>query len=130
MAIVKDILESKGADVIVASSDTTVHEAAVMMSETNVGSIAIVDNHKLNGIFTERDIMRRVVVPELVPSDTPLSAVMTTSVKTITMDTTVVECYQIMTDMHIRHLMVQEGEALIGLVSLRDVLKFQIKEKL
>ena len=122
MLTVRDILLVKGPDVMVATSTTTVLEAAKQMAEASVGSVIIEDSGGADGIFTERDLLRRVVVAGRDPTTTPLSKVMSSPVATCSMSTTVLDAQKIMFEKHIRHLVVEEDGGLVGLIGVRDVL--------
>jgi IMP dehydrogenase len=128
MSTVEDILMAKGPDVIVASQATTVHEAVRLMCEANVGSVVVKDGHEVEGIFTERDLLRRVVNTLKDPITTTLGAVMTTPVKSVELHADVRECFRMMKELHIRHLAVMEQDALVGMIGLRDVLAAELEE--
>lgn len=128
MLTVEDILLVKGPDVMVATSATTVLEAARQMAETGVGSVVIEDHDGVDGIFTERDLLRRVVVAGKDPAVTPLLEVMSSPVATCSLSTTVRDALAGMFEKHIRHLVVQEDSGLVGLIGVRDVLAALLKE--
>jgi signal-transduction protein with cAMP-binding, CBS, and nucleotidyltransferase domain len=128
MATVEDILMTKGPDVIVAGPKTTAREAVRMMCEANVGSVVIKIDDQVEGIFTERDLLRRVVAPGKSPDETELQELMTSPVRSVDLNTDVRECGQIFTNDHIRHLAVMEQGALLGMISLRDVLAIELRE--
>lgn len=128
MATVEDILMTKGPDIIVASPLTTVHEAALMMCEANVGAVVIMNQNEVCGIFTERDLLRRVVVPGRDPYHTELHEVMTSPVRGVAMNTNVRQCGEIFTREQFRHLAVMENDILVGMISLRDVLACELAE--
>ncbi len=128
MLTVEDILLVKGPDVMVATSTTTVLEAAGQMAEAGVGSVVIEDSAGAHGIFTERDLLRRVVVAGRDPAVTPLSEVMSSPVATCNLSTTVRDALGVMFEKHIRHLVVQEGGGLFGLIGIRDVLAALLRE--
>lgn len=128
MATVEDILMLKGPDVIVTAPSTTVHEAVKMMCEANVGSVVIKEHQDVEGIFTERDLLRRVVAPGKDPRTTPLSDVMTFPVRSVSLSTSVRECSDLLEREHIRHLAIVEEGALVGMISLRDVLSMELRE--
>jgi len=128
MATAEDILMSKGPDVIVATPSTTVHEAVVMMCEANVGAIVIKNQDEVCGIFTERDLLRRVVVPGRAPERTELHEVMTAPVRCVSLNTDIRECAEIFTREHVRHVAIIENTALLGMISLRDVLAWELAE--
>ena len=119
----------KGPDVIVASSDTTVREAVKMMSQANVGSVIVKDGPDVNGIFTERDVLHRVVSIGKDPEQTPLSEVMSSPVKSCSLDDNVQDVAGLLTEKHIRHLAVIEQGSLIGLVGLRDIMAAEIRHR-
>ncbi len=128
MATVEDILMSKGPDVIVATPLTTVHEAVVLMCEANVGAIVIKSQDEVCGIFTERDLLRRVVVPGRAPERTELHEVMSSPVRSVSLNTNIRECGVIFTRENLRHLAIIENNALLGMISLRDVLAWELAE--
>lgn len=128
MATVEDILMSKGPDVIVTTPLTTVHEAVVMMCEAGVGAVVITDQNRVCGIFTERDLLRRVVAPRRDPNRTELHEVMTSPVRSVSLHTDVRQCGDLFTQQHLRHLAVMESDTLLGMISLRDVLAIELAE--
>ena len=122
MTTVEDILLIKGPDVIVATSTSTVLEAAKLMAEDNVGSVIIRDGDAATGIFTERDLLRRVVAAGEDPSATALEDVMSSPVSASRLGEDIRECAKLFTEMHIRHLAVIEDDGvLVGLIGLTDV---------
>ena len=129
MSTVEDILMVRGPDVIVASSDTTAREATRLMSQANVGSVIIQDNDEVKGIFTERDLLQRVVSADKDPAATPLSEVMSSPVRSCQLADDVDEVAKLLTGEHIRHLAILEQGALIGLVGLRDILAAELRDK-
>ncbi len=128
MLTVEDILLAKGPDVMVATSTTTVLEATRQMAEAGVGSVVIEDNAGADGIFTERDLLKRVVVAGRDPAATLLSEVMSSPVATCSLSTTVRDALNRMFEKHFRHLVVQEDGGLIGLIGVRDVLAALLRE--
>ena len=121
MITVEDILMGKGPDTIVATSTTTVLEAATLMAEDNIGSVIIRDGNEVKGIFTERDLLRRVVAARKDPSVIVLAEVMSSPVNACRLDDDVRECAKLLAETNTRHLAVIEDGALVGLISLRDV---------
>ena len=102
-------------------ADRTVLEAARFMMEHNVGALPVLRNGELAGIFSERDIMNRVVAVGRQPAHTAVSEVMTANPRSVNLDETIEECLFIMEEFGFRHLPIVEGKQLKGLVSLRDV---------
>lgn len=129
MSTVEDILMVKGPNVIVATADTTAREAARLMSQANVGSVIIKEGDQAAGIFTERDLLQRVVSAEKDPGETALSEVMSSPVKSCRLGDDIEEVAKLLTGEHIRHLAILEQGALIGLIGVRDVLAAEIKDK-
>lgn len=114
--------------VYVAPSDT-VRTVARRMAEKNIGAAPVLDDGRLVGIFTERDLMMRVVARDQNPDKTPVEAVMTKQVVTADPDETIDECIQKMQSIHCRHLPVVDQGKLLGILSLRDVLQVEFVEK-
>ena len=129
MATVRDILNRKGAAVIAVPPATTVLDAAQLMNDRGIGAVLVTDGTTLAGIFTERDVMRRVVATRRDPATTPVSQVMTASLVTTTANATVEECASLMTARRIRHLPVLDGDALAGVVTIGDLMAFQVDEQ-
>jgi CBS domain-containing protein len=129
MAAVRDLLARKSGDIVTVSGDTTVLDASILMVERGIGGVMVTESGHLAGIFTERDVLRRVVAVQRDPASTLVQDVMTTPVLTVTADTPLEECRAVMTDRRIRHLPVLGQTGLIGLVSAGDVLAFEVAER-
>ena len=121
MITVEDILMGKGPDIIVATSTNTVLEAVKLMAEDNIGSVIIRDDDEIKGIFTERDLLSRVVAAGKDPSRTLLAEVMSSPVNACHLEDDVRKCARVLSETNTRHLAVVEEGALVGLISLRDV---------
>ncbi len=131
MATVAKILEEKGGGVIRIGGDATVLEAVQAMVEANVGALLVTgsDVNDVEGIFTERDYLRRVAVQGLGERDTPVRAVMTTPVVVITPETEVEEAMALMTDRRIRHVPVVSEDTLVGMISIGDLVRLQSEQQ-
>lgn len=130
MVTVKDILAQKGAGVVVANPDTTVLDASELMNERGTGSVLVLEDGKLIGIFTERDLMRRVVAVRRDPATTPLREVMTTALVTCTPDASLADCGALMSERRIRHLPVLDGNGSVtGVITTGDLLAQELREK-
>ena len=119
----------KDQDTYRADVNQTVLELAQAMVERNIGAVPVLDNTELVGIFSERDLMRRVVVASLDPKTTPVHKVMTTDPLTVSPHESVETCMMLMRRHGFRHLPICEGRILKGVVSLRDIMLHDISEK-
>jgi len=110
-------------------ADKTVLEGARFMMEHNIGALPVLRNGDLVGIFSERDIMNRVVAVGRMPGTTAISEVMTVNPKTVNADETVENCLFLMREFGFRHVLIADGRQLKGLVSLRDILLRYLSQK-
>ncbi len=115
------LLEQKGSAVHTVPMTVTVAEAVREMNYHKVGSVLVMNGPRLVGIFTERDVLRRVVGAELDPLTTPVTKVMSGDVLSIGPETTVQQVMDVFTERRCRHLPVMNGERLLGLISIGDV---------
>jgi len=121
---------NKNRQIWTISKDQSVRQALVLMSEKNIGAIIIVDNNDFPiGIFSERDYARKIILKGKSSKDTLLDEVMTKELITVTKDYKVDQCMEIMNEKRIRHLPVLENKKIVGIISIRDVLKIMIKEQ-
>jgi CBS domain-containing protein len=129
MATVGDLLATKGHGVVAVQPSDTVLQAANLLNDLNIGGVVVLEGDRLAGIFTERDVLRRVVAQELDPAITPVAEVMTTPVVTCEPDLSLDDCAALMTGRTVRHLPVQVGTGLVGLLSIRDLLAYKVNEQ-
>jgi CBS domain-containing protein len=115
--------------VLSVKADDSVLEAARFMSDHKIGAVPVLRDGELVGIFSERDLMTRVVAGARSPGQTRVAEVMTSNPRTVAPDETVDRCLFIMRELGFRHLPVVEGKKLLGIVSLRDVLLRNISGK-
>ena len=131
MTIVEDFLNlNKNRKIWTISKDKNVRQALILMSENNIGAIIIVDNNDFPiGIFSERDYARKIVLKGKSSKDTLLDEVMTKELITVTKNYKIDQCMKIMNEKGIRHLPVLENKKIVGIISIRDVLKIMMKEQ-
>jgi CBS domain-containing protein len=129
MRTVKQLLESKGHDVWSVSPNTSVLEAIKKMADKQVGALLVLDQDKPVGIVSERDYARKVILQGRSSQETLVKEIMTTRVVCARPDLNVEECMAIMTDKHIRHLPVMEGDQVLGMISIGDLVKAIIAEQ-
>ena len=129
MGTVRNILQIKGHAVHTVSPETSVYEALEDLENNNMGSLVVVENGKLIGIFTERDYARKVILKGRSSKDTHVRDIMTERPIFVTPDATIEECMQLMSSKNFRHLPVLENDQLVGVISISDLVKFIIREK-
>jgi CBS domain-containing protein len=132
MGKVRNILEAKGDNsgkVFSVEPNTIVYQAIEVMAQKNIGGLLITENGKLVGIFTERDYARKLILKGKSSKDTTIGELMTKNPFTVTRDSSIEECMQLMSNRRIRHLPVVEGDELIGVISIGDVVRFIIEEQ-
>ncbi len=123
------ILEKKGRQVFSVIAATSVFDALQVMMEKNISALLIMENEKLLGIFTERDYARKLILQGKSSKETKISEIMTPNLLTLTGNSTIDQCMEIMTDKKIRHLPVLENNYVIGMISIGDVVKFIIEDQ-
>lgn len=129
MRLVNQILQSKGNDVWTISPQATVFDALKLMAEHDIGALLVVENDEVVGIFSERDYARKLILQGKSSMNTRVDEIMTREVLCVSPELSVGKCMALMTDKHIRHLPVLEGDRLVGVVSIGDVVKAIITEQ-
>jgi CBS domain-containing protein len=129
MGKVKDILRVKGNNIYSVQPSIMVYQAIQLMCEKNIGGLLIVEDGHLEGIFTERDYARKLILKGKSSKNTPISELMTKSPITVSPDNSIEDCMNLMTGKFIRHLPVVEHGQLVGLISIGDVVKHIIEEQ-
>ena len=128
MATVQGILAAKGRQVFTIAADESVLSAAHCMNDRGVGGLVVVDGEHVAGIFTERDILRRVVAVGRDPAKTQVREVMTSPVAFCRRETTLAECRYVMTERRIRHLPVVDEHGVCGIVTIGDLMAHEATE--
>ncbi|MEE9216747.1 MAG: CBS domain-containing protein [Anaerolineales bacterium] len=129
MISIRQLLEQKGSEVWLTSPDASVFEALQLLAEKNIGALLVLRDGELVGVVSERDYARKVVLHGKTSMKTPVKEIMTEEVVTVGSEKTVEEAMAIMADKHIRHLPVLEGEKIVGVVSIGDLVKAIIAEQ-
>ena len=129
MITVKAFLDERGHQVHTMRAEDTVIEAARVMTEQGIGCVVVMKGDEIMGIFTERDMVREVVLKKRAPENTPLADVMTSPVATCQVDDTLRDCALMMKEKQIRRLPVADEGRLVGIVTARDVFMSQLQNK-
>jgi CBS domain-containing protein len=129
MPTAHDILRFKGRAVHSVRPTDSVLAALGVMADYDIGAVLVLDGGKLAGILTERDYARKVALAGRSSKDSPVSAIMTSSVVTVTPTHTVDECMTLMTERRVRHLPVIDGGRVAGVISIGDLVKATIDEQ-
>lgn len=129
MRSVDEILKTKGGEIYSIGPDEPVLAALRKMAEKRCGALAVMTDTRLVGIFSERDYARKVVLLGRSSADTPVSLIMSSKVTTVARDATINECMELMTQHHFRHLPVVDGERVLGMLSIGDLVKAVIDDQ-
>jgi CBS domain-containing protein len=125
---VRDLLQRKTAAPKFVREDNSVFEVVQQLLEHNISAVLVVDGTVLVGIVTERDVVRNVVLEGRTAKDTAVREIMTRNVLFVRPDQTIEECMALMTDKRIRHLPVMDGQRLIGILSIRDLVGAMVSQ--
>jgi CBS domain-containing protein len=118
-----------GQKIVLVAQELSVREAVRRMADRRIGAVPVADGERVAGIFTERDVMARVVAPGLDPDRTTVADVMTRELVVADPSDTCEDCLRLMKQASVRHLLVLSEGRLAGIVSLRDLLRFDADEK-
>jgi CBS domain-containing protein len=129
MIKMKDILASKGHDIWSIGPNKTVFEALELMAEKEIGALLVMDGERVNGLFSERDYARKMILKGLSSKETNVSDVMTSRVICSSLDHTADECMALMTEKRVRHLPIVENDKVVGLISIGDIVKAVISDQ-
>ena len=120
------LLHHKGSTVWTISANATVFEAIELLAEKNIGALPVMEGDRLIGIFSERDYTRKVALEGKSSRTTPVRDIITTAVVGVTSHNTIEDAMRLMTEKRIRHLPVIEGDKMVGLVSIGDMVNWII----
>jgi CBS domain-containing protein len=123
MVTVKELLKYKGSDVFAVSPDRKTLDALKLLAEKNIGALMVVQNKKLAGIVSERDIVRKIAEQGQDIINQPVEQIMTELLYVVSPNQSIEECMSLMTEHHIRHLPVIDNEQIMGVISIGDVVK-------
>ena len=123
---VSSILSSKGSQIWSVKPDTTVFEAITTMAERNVGALLVMDADKLLGVVSERDYTRKVALKGRSSRDTTVREILSAHVVSATPKQTIEDCMRLMTENRVRHLPIVEGDTVVGIVSIGDLVNWTI----
>lgn len=129
MTVISDIIDRKGNMVLSVDQNDSVFDAISLMAEVNVGAVLVKTGSSISGIFTERDYLQKIALNSRSSKDTPVSQVMSSPVISASPSDSVQQCMETMTSCRCRHLPVVDGEELLGIVSIGDLVKKMLEEK-
>lgn len=129
MKTIRQVIDARTGPVLSIAPDVKVYDALVVMAEKHIGALLVLDGEKLVGIFSERDYARGVVLKGKASKETDVSEIMTPGhcLITVTPKQTVEECLSLVSAKRIRHLPVMEGDRVVGIVSIGDLVKETIE---
>lgn len=130
MTTVAQVIQDKiGREIYTISPSATVLEAITLMANKGIGAVVVTQDTKVVGILSERDYTRKIALMQRTSDHTTVAEIMTSRVISVTRGHTVEECLNLMTEGHLRHLPVIEGETLVGFVSIGDLVKATMEDQ-
>ncbi len=129
MTTIRQLLDSKGHDIISISPNDSVYNAIALMSNEGIGTVVVLENGKLIGMISERDYARKVILKGKNSKEIRVREIMLTEFPCVRQENTVEECMALSSESHVRHLPVLDNGKLIGIVSLGDLVKQIISDK-
>lgn len=125
----RDILQEKGGHMVTVSTEATVYQAVKIMSQNRMGAIVVVDEGRIVGIWTERDLMYRVLNEDFNPKTELVSESMTTNLISAHMDDQAFQLYDKFLGRRIRHLLIKENDEYVGILSVGDVMRANLQQR-
>ena len=129
MHTLRQLLGNKTAEVYSVAPNDSVIDAIRLMAQKGVGAVLVMEGAELVGIISERDYARKVVLHGRSSADTAVREIMTAEVVTVGLQQTVAECMRIVTEHRIRHLPVKDGDEVVGVISIGDLVKSVIEDQ-
>lgn len=129
MKPVSEIIDQKGSMVLCVDQNESVLDAISLMADVNIGAVLVKRHDTIAGIFTERDYLQKIALKSRSSSDTTVKEVMTAPVISAKPDDTVAHCMEVMTNCRCRHLPIVDGDKLLGIVSIGDLVKSIVEDK-
>ncbi len=129
MKLIKHLLDKKGRHIFSIKPEDSVLDAIRVMAEKGIGSLVVMEDQELLGIMSERDYARKVIIKGRSSESTAVSEIMTDNVITTSSSETVNDCMSVMTEKKIRHLPVVEDNAVIGMISIGDLVEAIISDQ-
>jgi len=123
---ISSLLHQKTSALWSIAPEATVYEAIKLMADKNIGALLVMSGGKLSGIFTERDYTRKIALHGKTSKQTQVWEIMPKNVITVSPDDSVEDCMMLMTEKRVRHLPVMEGESLVGIISIGDLVNWII----
>ncbi|HJT82479.1 MAG TPA: CBS domain-containing protein [Chthoniobacterales bacterium] len=120
------ILNQKGGEIYSVSPNDSVYDAVSLLAEKNIGAVLVIDGDTLVGLVSERDYTRKVMLRGKRSRETTVAEIMSTDLKTVQPREAVADCLRLMTDKRIRHLPVVDGNKVVGVISIGDLVKWVI----
>lgn len=129
MRTVRQLLEAKAPEVFAIGPDAPVIEAIRLMAEKHIGAVLVMREGRLVGILSERDYARKIVLDGRSSKDTPVRDIMTADVIAVGLGDSAQRCMELVTDRRIRHLPVVDGDAVLGVISIGDLVRAVIEDQ-
>jgi CBS domain-containing protein len=129
METAAQLLRHKGGSIHSVTPDAPVLDAIRLMAEHSVGALLVMEGKRLVGVVSERDYARKVILLGYASSETPVSQIMSSPVKTVRPEQTVRECMQLMSANRFRHLPVVDGDTVVGVLSIGDLVRATLEEQ-
>lgn len=120
------ILETRTGEIITGAPDMPVRDAVSLLSQRKIGAVPVMENHRVVGVMSERDVIYCLARDGAAILDWPVSKIMTSPAITVDPETTALSALSLMTSRRIRHLPVVEGKKLVGIVSIGDLVKYRL----